>query len=161
MDLYWDKSYEEEQKDALRWHIKLAGSYDLPLVIHSRESLDAIIDVLNENTLPSSGGVFHCYQGDVCTARRIVDMGFMIGVGGVVTYKKTLLPEVIKDLGLAHIVLETDAPFLPPVPHRGKRNESAYIPLIAGKVAEILNTDLKKVAEVTTENAKNLFKLKF
>lgn len=160
MDLYWDTSFIEEQKEALRMQIALAEKYELPIVIHSRNALTEIIDVLNEQRIPAAGGVFHCYPGDIKTAVKVIDMGFKIGVGGVVTYKKSHLPELVKKIGLDHLLLETDAPFLPPVPHRGKRNESAYIPLIAKAIAEILNVDLKEVADKTSTNALNLFNIK-
>ena len=159
IDLYWDKTYEEEQKEALRHQIILADTYNLPVVIHSRNALKEIIDVIEDKSLPKVRGVFHCYPGDVATAIKIVNMGYFIGVGGTLTYKKTDLPEVIKAVGLAHIVLETDAPFLPPVPFRGQRNESLYIKYVAEKIAEILNVNLEIVAEKTSNNAISLFSL--
>ncbi len=159
MDLYWDATFIEEQKESLRQHILLADKYKLPIVIHSRNAMDEILEVINESALPTVAGVFHCYPGDAQTAVRIVDMGYKIGVGGVITYKKNNLTDVVKKVGLKHIVLETDAPFLPPVPHRGKRNESAYLPLVAKELARILKTDLQTVAEVTTQNATELFKI--
>jgi len=160
IDLYWDTTYEKEQKEALRQQVILADKYNLPLVIHSRNALTQIMGVLNEKSLPKIRGVFHCYPGDAINAEEIVSMGYFIGVGGTVTYKKTDLPEVIKTVGLENIVLETDAPFLPPVPFRGKRNESLYIWFVAEKIAEILNLPVETVAEKTTKNALGLFKLK-
>jgi len=159
IDLYWDTTFEKEQKESLRQQIILADKYNLPIVIHSRNALQQIIDVLNEKSLPKIKGVFHCYPGDAKAAKDIVSKGYFIGVGGTVTYKKTELPDVIKAVGIENIVLETDAPFLPPVPFRGKRNESLYIRYVAEKVAEIMDVPIDKVAEKTTENAFTLFKM--
>lgn len=159
MDLYWDTTYEKEQADAFIAHIHLAHKLSLPLVIHSRNSLPQLLDILGDSSLPRVKGVFHCYPGDAPTAVKIAAMGFKIGVGGTVTYKKSGVPEVVRAVGAEHIILETDAPYLPPVPHRGQRNESAYIPLIAAKIAESLNLSTEAVAEITTRNAITLFNL--
>jgi len=159
IDLYWDTTFEKEQKEALRHQIILADTYNLPIVLHSRNSLTQIVEVIEDKSLPRVGGVFHCYPGDTETALKIVDMGFYLGIGGTVTYKKTDLPDVIKAVGLKNIVLETDAPFLPPVPYRGKRNESMYVKIVAEKIAEILNVSLEEVAEATSCNAIKLFNL--
>jgi len=159
IDLYWDTTYEQEQKESLRQQIVFAYKYNLPIVIHSRNALKQIIDVLNEKSLPKVRGVFHCYPGDADTALEIVSMGYLIGIGGTLTYNKTELPAVIEAVGLKNILLETDAPFLPPVPFRGKRNESQYVKIIASKVAEIMNLPIETIAEKTTENAFDLFKI--
>ena len=160
MDLYWDVSYRKEQEDAFRKQIKWAQTYNLPIVIHSRNALDEILEVLKSEVSSKMKGIFHCYPGDTETAKQIIDMGFYIGIGGTVTYKKSNVPELIQNIGLSHIVLETDAPFLPPVPYRGKRNESAFLIYIAQKVAEILGKGINEVAERTTENAQNVFGFK-
>lgn len=160
IDLYWDTTYFEQQKQAFRFQIELALKHDLPLIIHSRKSLEEIFQVL----LPYQGtklkGVFHCYPGDVVQAEKALEMGFYLGIGGVVSYKNSEMAKVVEAIGLEHIILETDAPYLPPVPHRGKRNQPSYIPLIAAKIAEIKKTSISEVAEKTTNNACRLFNLK-
>lgn len=159
IDLYWDKTWLEEQKVALHRQAELALQYDLPLVLHSRKSLNEIFEVLRPFQGSKLRGVFHCFPGSIQEAERAVDMGFMLGIGGVVTYKNATMARVVEAMGLQHIVLETDAPYLPPVPHRGKRNESAYIPHIAQKVAELLAVTKEEVAVATTRNAMSLFRL--
>ena len=159
MDLYWDKTFVEEQKQILRRHIGLSLQYELPLVLHSRKSLNEIFEVLRDYRGSGLTGVFHCFPGSVQDAERALEYGFYLGIGGVVTYKNSTLARVVEAVGLEHIVLETDAPYLPPVPHRGKRNESAYIPFIAEKVAACTGARVEQVAAVTTENAKKLFKI--
>lgn len=160
IDLYWDKTFEAQQKEALRCQIFMADTYKLPLVLHSRNALNEIINLLKDKSLPHTTGVFHCYPGSVEDARKVMDLGYIIGVGGTVTYKNCQLVDVVKFAGLNHIVLETDAPFLPPVPHRGKRNESLYVLHVAQKVSEILNIPIEEVAQKTTDNARRLFGLK-
>ncbi|OQA02144.1 MAG: putative deoxyribonuclease YjjV [Bacteroidetes bacterium ADurb.Bin408] len=159
IDLYWDKTYATEQKEALRQQIYMAHAYKLPLVLHSRNALHEIISLLKDKSLPRTTGVFHCYPGSVEDAKKITDMGYLLGVGGTVTYKNCQLADVVKYMGLSSIVLETDAPFLPPVPHRGKRNESLYVQHVAQKVSDILNVPVSEVAQHTTDNAIRLFGL--
>jgi len=159
IDLYWDKSFINEQKEAFRKHIKWAEQYNLPLVIHSRNALGEIIQILNEYKHHKIKGVFHCYPGDVRTAEFLIKRGFLIGVGGTVTYKNSKLQEVVKAVGIDNIVLETDSPYLPPVPYRGQRNESIYIKDIALKIAEITGLELQTIARATTLNAKMLFNI--
>lgn len=159
LDYYWDKTYAEEQKEALVEQFNLASQYQLPLVIHSRKSLDDIILLLKAHKNLNLTGVFHCYPGGTNEAKYLFEQGFYIGVGGVVTYKNAQLAEVVKYLPLEAILLETDAPFLPPVPHRGKRNESAYLYHVAQKVAELKNISIEEVANVTTQQAYRLFKI--
>ncbi|MEN8225566.1 MAG: TatD family hydrolase [Bacteroidota bacterium] len=159
IDLYWDKTYYREQVKAFNRQIDLAIEYDLPLVIHARESFDEIFRVLENRNIKGLRGVFHCFTGDTEQAKRAIGLGFMLGIGGVLTYKKSGLDEVVSEIGSEHLILETDAPFLPPVPHRGKRNESSYVLHVADKLAEILNVPLAEVAEVTTGNACDLFNL--
>lgn len=157
LDLYWDKTFFEQQKIAFIRQMRWAQALKTPIVIHSRESTEEILQILEENTWFTEGGILHCYSGSVEQARRTVDRGFLLGIGGVLTYKKTNLPEIVRAVGLANLVLETDAPFLAPEPYRGKRNESVYIRIIAEKLAQILDTDLDTVAKVTTQNALSLF----
>ncbi len=157
IDLYWDKTHETEQRLAFSLQLDLALRYDLPIVIHTRNSMEVALNMLEERKNPRIRGVFHCFSGDTEHAKRAIKLGFTLGIGGVVTYKNSGLRTVVKDTGLEHLLLETDAPWLPPVPHRGHRNEPSYIPLIAQKIAEIKNVSLENVAEVTTANAMNLF----
>lgn len=157
IDLYWDKTHFNEQVIAFRRHIQLAIEYDLPLVIHSRNALEEIFDVMEDFRESGLRGVFHCFPGNPVQAERAVNMGFLLGVGGVVTYKNSIMAKVVEHVGLQHIILETDAPYLTPAPHRGKRNQSSYIPLIGRKVAEITKTSLSETARVTTQNAFDLF----
>jgi TatD DNase family protein len=160
IDLYWDRTYEREQEEVFRKQIELALKYALPVVIHSRNSTDRIIDILNDIGNPLLRGVFHCFSGSPDQAHQIIEMGFYLGIGGVLTYPKSGLAGVVLQTGLKHLLLETDAPFLAPVPYRGKRNESAYVVLVAQHLAELLKTDIKTVAEITTANAVDLFNLK-
>ncbi|HMR42299.1 MAG TPA: TatD family hydrolase [Saprospiraceae bacterium] len=158
IDLYWDKTFVEEQKDTFLRQVTWAQEFDLPIVIHSRESIDLILDLLenlaNKNKLR---GVFHCFTGDENQAQRIMDLGFYMGIGGVLTFKKSGLDEVVKKLPMERLVLETDAPYLAPTPHRGSRNESFYIKLIAEKLAAVKLLSPEEVARITSQNAENLF----
>jgi TatD DNase family protein len=158
IDLYWDKTYFAEQQEAFRVQIRLALEYDLPVVIHSRNSFDEIFLLLKEVSQPGLKGVFHCFTGNMEQAEHIIKMGFLLGIGGVLTYKNSGLAEVVEKIPLTHLLLETDAPFLAPVPHRGKRNESAYIIAIANKLAEIKGIKVEEVSDITTQNAMELFK---
>ncbi len=157
IDLYWDKTHETEQRIAFDFQIGLAVKYALPLVIHTRNSMDIALGIVEAHHVPSLRGVFHCFSGNYEQAQRAVRLGFMIGIGGVVTYKNSGLQTVVEHMPLEHLLLETDAPWLPPVPHRGQRNEPSYLPFIAQKIAEIKNVSLEKVADVTTEGALKLF----
>jgi TatD DNase family protein len=157
LDYYWDLTWKTQQHEAFREQIDLALKYSLPIVIHSRESTQDCIDVVREMQNGSLRGVFHCFSGTVEEARQIIALGFFLGIGGVVTYKKSTLPEIVREIPLAHIVLETDAPYLAPVPYRGKRNESAYIPVIAATIAEVKGISVADVAAITTANAEKLF----
>ncbi|MBW6459182.1 MAG: TatD family hydrolase [Bacteroidales bacterium] len=159
IDLYWDKTFRAEQEIAFRQQIRLAAKYDLPVVIHSRNSFKEIIAILEEEKHDALRGVFHCFSGDEEDAVKAISLGFMLGIGGVLTYKNSGLGEVLKKVSLNHLLLETDAPFLAPVPHRGKRNESAFLPEIARKMAEILGASMDEIAEVTAGNAKRMFAL--
>lgn len=159
IDHYWDTSFANEQEICLLRQAALAMDYHLPLVIHTRNSMDVTLDLLESMADPSLCGVFHCFSGDKVQAERVIQLGFLLGIGGVLTFKNSGLAEVVKDIDLQHIVLETDAPFLAPVPHRGARNESAYTALVAKKLAEIKGTDIETVATITTHNAITLFNL--
>lgn len=161
MDLYWDKSFVEQQKIVFREQIKWAKELSLPIVIHAREAFNEIFSILDELNDDQLTGVFHCFTGDEDQAKKVLSYGgFKLGIGGVVTYKKSTLPEVLKNIELKHLVLETDSPYLPPVPYRGKRNESSYILHVAEKLAEIYNVPLKTITDSTTANAKELFGIK-
>lgn len=159
IDLYWDKTHIEAQKDAFQKQIEYALKKELPFVIHSRDSFDEVIEVLENINQSDYKGIFHAFSGDSKQAQKVIDMGFLIGIGGVLTFKNSKLPEVVAQIDLNHIVLETDSPYLAPTPHRGKRNESSYIPLIAQKIADIKSINLQEVADVTSLNAINLFGL--
>ncbi len=160
LDLYWNKSTLEIQKKAFIHQIELAKEYKLPIVIHVRDSFKEaikIIEKLNDKTLK---GVFHCFTGNNDDAKRIITLeGFYIGVGGVLTFKNSGLDKTIAEINMRHLILETDSPYLAPTPFRGKRNESKYIINIAQKLAEVHKTSTEKVAEITTKNAKNLFRI--
>jgi TatD DNase family protein len=159
IDLYWDKTFAQQQAYAFKKQLSLGHEKDLPVVIHARNSLKEIFQVLEELNYNSFKGIFHAFTGNISDAKRMIEMGFYLGIGGIVTFKNSMLDETLADIDLNHIVLETDSPYLAPSPHRGKRNESSYIPLIAGKVAEIKGISIEKVAEVTTGNALNIFNL--
>jgi len=155
-DLYWDKSFWPEQQEAFKIQADLANKYDLPLVIHCRDTIDATIEMVKKGN--SKNGVFHCFTGNVKQATEIVNLGFSIGLGGVVTFKNGGLIPVMEEIDLKNIVLETDSPYLAPVPHRGKRNEPAYIKLVAQKIGEVKNIKIELVGDTTTQNACKLFK---
>lgn len=159
LDLYWDKDHLNEQYLAFERQIEWALEFDLPIVIHSRESMDRCIEVVKKHQRGNLRGVFHCFSGSIESARRIIDLGFYLGIGGVVTYKNAGLPAVLSELSLDHLLLETDAPYLTPVPHRGKRNEPTYLKIVAEKVAEAKFCSVKEVAEQTAANTKQLFRL--
>jgi len=159
IDLYWDKSFYREQVIAFNRQIDMALEYNLPLVIHARESFKEIFRVLENRDINGLTGVFHCFTGTIEEAERAIRLGFMLGIGGVLTYKKSGLDTVVSALGPEHLILETDAPFLPPVPHRGKRNESAYVLHVADKLADVINIPVKDVTKITTQNAAKLFNL--
>lgn len=157
IDLYWDKTFAKEQEIAFKYQIALANKYDLPIVIHSRDSMNEIFRVLEEVNLAELKGVFHCFSGTLEDANRITEMGFLLGIGGVITFKNSKLPSIIEQIDAKHLLLETDAPYLTPAPFRGKRNESAYTYYVAEKIAEIKNVPIEAIAEITTANAKKLF----
>jgi TatD DNase family protein len=157
IDLYWDKTHEEEQRLVFGHQLDLAIRFDLPVVIHTRNSMDIALDIVKERHSPTLRGVFHCFSGNYKQAEQAIALGFMLGIGGVATYKNSGLQAVVEQTGLRHLLIETDAPWLPPVPHRGQRNEPSFIPLVAQKVAEIKKISLEEVATVTTQTALRLF----
>lgn len=159
IDLYWDKTFFEQQKMAFARQIEWAKDLNLPVIIHARESNEECLEIVKAGQDGRLRGIFHCFSGNAEQARRMIDLGFVLGIGGTVTYPKSDLPEVLKDIPLQHIVLETDAPYLPPVPYRGKRNETAYIRHVADKLSEINSVPLSEVIEVTSQNAQRLFAL--
>jgi len=157
IDLYWNRTYIEEQKEAFRYQIKLAKWRKLPIVVHVRESFAEVHEIVKEEQDGTLKGVFHCFSGDEVEAQKAVDLGFLLGIGGVVTYKNSNLPQVLKNVELKNLVLETDAPYLAPDPKRGRRNESSYLVYVAQKLAEIHQLPIKEIAEKTTANARGLF----
>ena len=159
IDLYWDKTYFKQQETAFRAQIQWAKDWHLPIVIHARDSFDEIFKVIEEEIDENLTGVFHSFTGTIEQAQRIINWGFKIGIGGIVSFKNAGLDKVVKQIDLNHIILETDSPYLAPVPKRGKRNESAYLIHIAEKIAALHETSMEKVAKITTKNARALFKL--
>ena len=157
LDYYWDTSFAEQQKMAMRSQTDLALKYDRPIVIHSRNSIDDCIEIVQEKQNGSLKGVFHCFSGTMEQAKKIIDLGFYLGIGGVLTFKNAGLDKVVGELTLDALVLETDAPYLAPVPYRGKRNEPAFVSIVAEKLAALKNMPMEDVAGITTANAKKLF----
>ncbi|MFV0507092.1 MAG: TatD family hydrolase [Bacteroidales bacterium] len=159
VDLYWDKGFISQQKEAFKEQLNWATEKSLPVVLHVRDAFDDAFEVLEEFEKGELSGVFHCFSGSKYHARRIIEMGFHLGIGGVLTFKGSKLCATVKDVPLENIVLETDAPFLTPSPHRGKRNESAYVYDIAKKLSEERGVTIEEIAEQTTINARKLFGL--
>jgi len=159
IDLYWDKTFVKEQTKSFRRHLELAEEYGLPVIIHARESLGLIIEVIRSFGTGRVKGVFHAFPGTADDARTVTEMGFLIGIGGVVTFRNGRQGEAAIAAGVNKLVLETDAPYLAPVPHRGKRNEAAYLSLVIDKLSELLAISPVEVADRTTENARRLFRL--
>ena len=157
IDLYWETTFINEQIEAFRHQLFLAKKYQLPVVIHVRDSFKQVYKVLSEEKTDDLTGVFHSFSGTGEQAKQVIDLGFKLGVGGVVTFKNGGMDEVLKHVDPKHLVLETDSPYLTPVPNRGKRNESAYLIHVARKIAEIHNTTVGEIAKITTENAIQLF----
>jgi len=160
IDLYRDQTYRDEQIKAFRHQVHLASNHMLPVIIHSRNSFDEIFSVLDEFPSHSLHGIFHSFTGTYEQARRAIDLGFLLGINGIVTFKNSGLDIVVKKLGPQYLVLETDAPYLAPVPKRGKRNESSFLLYIADKLSEIFSVKTEEVAKITTKNAMNVFHLK-
>ena len=159
LDFYWDLTYLDQQFEAFGRQIDWAIEYDIPVVIHSRNSTNECIEVVSKKQKGALKGIFHCFSGTAEQADRIIDIGLYLGIGGVVTFKNSGLDKVMQEVDLKHVILETDAPYLAPVPFRGKRNEPAYIIHIAQKIAEIKGKDISEIAAITSENAQKLFGL--
>jgi len=159
LDFYWDLTFKDQQYEAFEQQIGWALEYDIPIVIHSRSSTKECIDEVSTYIDKGLRGVFHCFGGSVEEAKTIMDFGFYLGIGGVLTFKKSGLDTVLKTVGIDKVVLETDAPYLAPTPHRGKRNEPAYIPLIAQKLADTLELPVSEIENITTINTKKLFRI--
>jgi TatD DNase family protein len=157
IDLYWDQQYARQQEDALSIQCQWAKELDLPLILHTRSATEETIQLISEEQDGRLRGIFHCFGGDLKQASAIQDLNFMIGIGGVVTFKNSGLDKVVKDIPLDAIVLETDAPYLAPVPHRGKRNESSYIHLIAEKLATLYECSIEEIGQQTSGNALKVF----
>ena len=160
MDCYWSKEFLKEQQEVMRIQLETAAKNDLPVIIHSRESTDLIIKLLKDCKHLAPRGVFHAFSGSIETYRELQKLGdWYVGIGGVLTYKKASIAETVREIPMDRILLETDSPYLTPVPFRGKRNESSYIPYIAARLAEITGKDISEVAETTTANARKLFRI--
>ena len=157
IDLYWDKTFQEEQRTAFRTQLEWAKQYDLPVVIHARESFGEIFEMMDEEYTPDLKGVFHSFTGSTEQARKILSYGFYIGINGIVTFKNSGLDKIVNDIPQEKLLLETDAPFLAPTPHRGKRNESVYVLEVLKKIAEIKALEPENLANITTKNALTLF----
>ena len=157
LDFYWDTTYKAEQYAALEKQIEWALQYKLPLILHTRNAMQETIDVVKRYKGTGLRGIFHCFGGTTGEARQVIDCGFLLGIGGVVTYKNSGLPAVLEQVSPEHLVLETDAPYLAPVPYRGKRNESSYMTETARKLAAIYNVTPEEIDRITTANAEKCF----
>jgi TatD DNase family protein len=157
IDLYWDRTYLNEQRDAFRRQLKLAKSHQLPVVIHVRESFNEVYSILKDEQDGTLKGIFHCFSGNETEARQVIEAGFLLGIGGVITFKNSSLADLIKTIPVQSLVLETDAPYLAPVPKRGKRNESAYLVYVAQAVAKVYDISVNEIAQITSDNARSLF----
>jgi TatD DNase family protein len=159
LDFYWDTTFTTQQYQAFEQQMQWALQYSLPVVIHTRNAMQQTINAVKPYASQGLTGIFHCFGETYEYAKQIIDMNFLLGIGGVVTYKKSPLPQTLQQIGLQHLVLETDAPYLSPVPYRGKRNESSYLTLIAQAIATIKQVSVDQVATITTQNAEQLFAL--
>ena len=159
IDLYWDQSTLKAQQDAFRVQIQLAKLHNLPVVIHCREAFDEIFDILEDEASEDLCGIFHCFTGNLQQAQQAISYNMKLGIGGVVTFKNGKIDQFLNQIPIEHIVLETDAPYLSPVPHRGTRNESSYLTFVLHKVAELYGLDNNVIADLTTRNSKSIFKI--
>lgn len=157
VDMYWDQSTKEIQQEAFQKQIQLAKKHQLPINIHCRDAFDEVFEVLEKEKAPNLYGIFHCFSGDIDQAKKALSYNLKLGIGGVVTFKNGKIDQFLKEIPIEEIVLETDAPYLAPVPYRGKRNESSYLTLVADKLSEIYGLSLHEVADITTKNAKSVF----
>jgi TatD DNase family protein len=157
LDFYWDKTFVKQQYEALEVQIQIALEYNLPLILHTRDALHETIEVIKKYKHTALRGIFHCFGGSLEQAKDIIKTGFYMGIGGIVTYKNAGVAEVLKQVDMQHLVLETDAPYLTPVPFRGKRNESSYLKYVVEKLAEVKNISVPEVENITTANAEKIF----
>ena len=157
LDYYWSTEFAAQQQEAFAIQMQWALNKKVAIVIHTRNAMQPAIEMVKPFADAGLRGIFHCFSGTAAEATQIISMGFHLGVGGILTYKKSGLPEALADISLENIVLETDAPYLPPTPYRGKRNESSYLPFVAQKLAEIKNVSVEEVAAITTSNAEKIF----
>ena len=157
IDLFWDKTFLKEQQHAFQHQIQLAKKHKLAINIHCRDAFDEVFEVLESEKSSDLFGIFHCFTGDLGQAQRAISLGMKLGIGGVATFKNGKIDQFLKEIDLQHIVLETDSPYLAPVPNRGKRNESSYTLLVAQKIAEIYQLPVEEIARITTENSKQIF----
>jgi len=157
LDYYWDKTFIPKQKENFQKHIDWAKQLQLPIIIHSRDALDDCIEMIRKNKNENLKGIFHCFSGTIEQAKQIIDLDFYLGIGGVVTFKNGGLDKVLPEIDLSHVVLETDSPYLAPVPFRGKRNESSYLKYVVEKLALVKNISVEEVAAATTANAQKIF----
>jgi TatD DNase family protein len=157
VDLYWDKTFLQQQQDAFKQQIQLAKKYKLPINIHCRDAFDETFEVLESEKGEGLFGIFHCFSGNFEQAQKAVGYGMKLGIGGVATFKNGKIDQFLNDIDISNIVLETDAPYLAPAPHRGKRNESAYVALVAQKLAEIYQLPIAEIARITTQNATDVY----
>lgn len=157
IDLYWDSSFLKQQQDAFKYQIDLAKSYQLPIVIHCRDAFNEVFEVLEEAKDEKLYGIFHCFTGSQEQAKRAIDLNMKLGIGGVATFKNGKIDKFLKEIALSHVVMETDAPYLAPTPFRGKRNESSYLENVMQKLSEIYGVSNEMVAQVTTQNSKDIF----
>lgn len=157
IDLYWDKTLLEFQKEAFKFQIKLAKKYSLPIVIHCREAFEEVFEVLESEKADDLFGIFHCFTGTIEDAKRAIDYNMKLGIGGVVTFKNGKIDRFLDQISLDHIVLETDSPYLAPTPYRGKRNESSYLINVLNKLAEVYQISAEEIAAITTKNSKDVF----
>jgi TatD DNase family protein len=157
IDLYWDKSFLQQQQEAFRTQIKWAKEKKLPIVIHCRDAFDEIFEILESEKSNDLRGIFHCFTGTLEQAKQAISYNMKLGIGGVATFKNGKIDAFLNEIDLKHIVLETDSPYLAPVPYRGKRNESSYIVNVVDKLVDIYGVDFNEIAEITTQNSKNIF----
>jgi TatD DNase family protein len=157
IDLFWDKTFLKEQQLAFKHQIQLAKKYQLGINIHCRDAFDEVFEVLESEKATDLFGIFHCFTGDLGQAQRAMSLGMKLGIGGVATFKNGKIDQFLHEIDLKNIVLETDSPYLAPVPYRGKQNESSYTLIIAQKLAEIYQVSVEEIAAITTENSKQIF----
>jgi TatD DNase family protein len=157
VDLYWNQTFKQQQMDAFHTQIQWSLDKKLPIAIHCRDAFNEVFEVLEDYRDTALSGIFHCFTGDLAQAQQAIDLNLKLGIGGVATFKNGKIDQFLNEIALKHIVLETDAPYLAPVPYRGKRNESAYLPLVASKLAEIYNVSIEDIARQTTLNSREVF----